>query len=238
MGDTYKLKPLGRKAYGSIGHLPNSRIGPGDHHIHAGQGVICCEKTRDRHDRVIVTEKVDGSCTAVARVDGVIVPLGRAGWPAATSKFEQHQLFHQWVMEQQDRFLSVLKDGERLVGEWLAQAHGTRYGLPHEPWVVFDLMIGAKRLPYDCMKATAEIGGFITPRLISDGPPFSVYETLCVLEPSGHGAVDPVEGAVWRVERKGIFDFIAKWVRPDKVDGSYLPEMSGREAIWNWRPKG
>ena len=30
-------KPLGRKAYGSIGHLPNSRVGPKDHHIHEGQ---------------------------------------------------------------------------------------------------------------------------------------------------------------------------------------------------------
>ena len=229
-------KPLGRKAYGSIGHLPNSRIGPGDHHVHAGQAVICCEKARDKHDRIIVTEKLDGSCTAVARIDGVIVPLGRAGWPAITSKFAQHRIFHEWAMSQQQRFLDALKDGERLVGEWLAQAHGTRYDLPHEPWVVFDLMADDARLPCEQMKLVAGRVGFTTPRLISDGEPISVENVLAKLEPSGHGAVDPVEGAVWRVERDSEFDFIAKWVRPGKVDGAYLPEMSGLPAVWNWRP--
>jgi len=30
-------------------------------------------------------------------------------------------------------------------------------------------------------------------------------------------AIDPIEGLVYRVERKGKVDFLAKWVRPDKV---------------------
>jgi hypothetical protein len=47
-----------------------------------------------------------------------------------------------------------------------------------------------------------------------------------------------VEGAVWRVERKGKVDFLGKYVRPEKVDGCYLPEISGEEAVWNWRPGG
>ena len=49
-----RTKPLGRRAYGSIGHLPDSRMGPGDHHVHEGQARICTEKVRDRHDLVIV----------------------------------------------------------------------------------------------------------------------------------------------------------------------------------------
>jgi len=49
-------------------------------------------------------------------------------------------------------------------------------------------------------------------------------------------ALDPVEGAVWRVERRGAVDFLAKFVRPEKLDGCYLPEVSGAAAIWNWRP--
>jgi hypothetical protein len=57
------------------------------------------------------------------------------------------------------------------------------------------------------------------------------------LKTSQHGAIDPVEGAVWRVERKGSYDFMAKYVRPDKIDGCYLPDISGKEAIWNWRPQ-
>ena len=51
-----------------------------------------------------------------------------------------------------------------------------------------------------------------------------------------HGALEPVEGAVWRVERKGKVDFLGKYVRPDKIDGCYLPEINGGAAVWNWRP--
>jgi hypothetical protein len=32
-------------------------------------------------------------------------------------------------------------------------------------------------------------------------------------------------------------DFLAKYVRPDKVDGSLLPENTGQPAVWNWRPE-
>ena len=28
-------------------------------------------------------------------------------------------------------------------------------------------------------------------------------------------------------------DFLVKYVRADKVDGRYLPELSGKEAVWN-----
>jgi hypothetical protein len=47
---------------------------------------------------------------------------------------------------------------------------------------------------------------------------------------------DEIEGVVYRVERQGQPAFIAKYVRPDKIDGKYLPEISGQPAIWNWRP--
>jgi hypothetical protein len=30
---------------------------------------------------------------------------------------------------------------------------------------------------------------------------------------------------------------LAKFVLPGKEPGKYLPEMSGKEEIWNWRPK-
>jgi hypothetical protein len=35
-------KPLNAKAYGSIGHLPMSRLGPGDWSVHEGQARILC----------------------------------------------------------------------------------------------------------------------------------------------------------------------------------------------------
>ena len=30
------MKPTGKKNYGSIGHLPNSRLGPADHKSYGG----------------------------------------------------------------------------------------------------------------------------------------------------------------------------------------------------------
>ena len=112
-----RRKPLGAKCYGHIAHLPGSRIGAGDHKCDAGQARIACLKARDRHDYIIVQEKLDGSNVGVARLDGVLYPLTRAGYLADTSPFEQHWRFSQWVYANQDRFLAVLHDGERLVGE-------------------------------------------------------------------------------------------------------------------------
>ena len=232
-------KPLGIKAYGSICHLPGSRLGPGDHKLNDGQARILTEKTRDKHDRIIVQEKLDGSNVAIARVGGAILALGRSGYLAQTSKYEQHQLFADWVRRNETRF-QFLAEGQRLCGEWLAQAHGTRYTLFHEPFVAFDLMTGSQRLPYEPFMAVVSPAGLVTPHVLSIGPPMSVAAAMAALHADGrngfHGAIDPVEGAVWRVERKGAVDFLGKFVRPDKQDGCYLPEISGREAVWNWRP--
>ena len=233
---TLPVKPLAAKAYGHIPHIPGSRMGPGDHHCHEGQALIATTKKRDRHDVVTVTVKLDGSCMAVARIDGAILPLSRAGYLATTSKYEQHQLFADWVYRHQQRFLDALIDGERFVGEWMAQAHGTRYELQHEPFVPFDVMVAGKRLPSAETLLKAQRASLPSPYLISSGDPLSLEAAMAAIETPRHGELDPVEGAVWRVERRGEFDFICKWVRPDKVDGKYLEEISGADPVWNWRP--
>lgn len=223
---------------------------PKDHKCTDGQLRIATEKPRDRHDRIIVQEKLDGSNVGIARIEGVIVPLTRAGYVADTSPFEQHWRFGEWVYANQNRFLAVLQDGERLCGEWLMQAHGTRYDLHHEPFVVFDLMRGNQRSLYAELVERAAIGDFTPPHLLflNEGASCSIKTAMDLLGHGGfHGAIDPVEGAVWRVERNTqlnrsqsqrtwAVDYLAKYVRPDKVDGCYLPEQTGCEAIWNWRP--
>ena len=232
------MKPLGRKNYGSIGHLPTSRLGPGDHRITDGQCRIATEKCRDRHDVVIVQEKLDGSNVGVAKLDdGSIVALGRSGYLAQTSPYEQHQLFADWVRQNVDRF-DFLTPGERLCGEWLAQAHGTVYTLAHEPFVAFDLMIGETRANFATFSQRVAAAGFTMPHLVSVGPPRKIQDVMDALGQHGfHGADDDVEGAVWRIERQGVVDFLCKYVRPDKVDGKYLTEISGQPPVWNWRPK-
>lgn len=244
-------KPLGRKNYGHIPHLPGSRMGPADHHCEVGQARIATAKKRDRNDEIIVQEKLDGSNVGIARIGDQLHALTRAGYPALSSPYEQHHLFDAWVTQQRERFMAVLLDGERLVGEWLALAHGTRYRLMHEPFVPFDLMREAERTPYDQFLARIQPGAFVLPYCIHRGEALSIDAALACIgynartERYGyHGALEPVEGVIWRVERdrptgrKGekvrVVDFLVKYVRPDKVDGKYLPELSGHPPQWNW----
>jgi len=244
--ETTKSLPLGGKSYGTIGHLPGSRMGPGDRKMPAGQQRIAVEAVRDKYDQIVVQEKLDGSNCTIARINGSLYPLTRAGNLARTSPFEQHWRFAEWVYTNQDRFLAVLQDGERLCGEWLLQAHGTRYELPHEPFVVFDLMRGQERATLSELTERVKGYGFVQPRLLHVGGSFSLEAALQAIAVSGHGALDPVEGAVWRVERyekialqKGSgrawkVDFLAKYVRPDKKDGIYLPGIAAnKEPVWN-----
>lgn len=229
-------KPLNQKTYSSIPHLPNSKLGPGDHKCSEGQAKIATEKLKkDKNQRIIVTEKLDGSNCGVCKKDGVIIPLVKAGYPAYTSPFRQHHLFANWVYQNQSRFLGLLKENERVIGEWLIQVHGTRYNLPHEPFVIFDIMRDDKRILFDKLREKTKFYNFIPPHLISDGVSISVEKVMGCLLPYGyHGALDQVEGAVWRVESKkqGQYqvDFLVKYVRPDKIDGYYL-DFS--EPIWN-----
>ncbi|OJT24968.1 hypothetical protein BO221_11305 [Archangium sp. Cb G35] len=236
------FRPLGRKAYGSIPHLPGSRTGPADRHLSPALARICTERTRDTRDHIVVLEKLDGSCVAAARVGDSVLALGREGRLASQSPNEARRLWAAWVAVHAERFLAVLQPGERLVGEWLALAHGTRYVLPHEPFVAFDLMRDGERLPWHAVTERIRAGNFVTPGLIHEGGPLGISAVMERLQAGGfHGAVDPVEGAVWRVERREgdavRVEFLAKYVRPEKVDGSLLPENTGRAAVWNWRPE-
>lgn len=244
---TPPTKPLGRKAYGSIGHLPTSRLGKGEHHVHEGQARIATVKPRDKHDRVIVTEKLDGSNVAVAKVNGEIIALNRAGWPCVSAPRELHRLFAVWVERNRQRFAEMLCDGEALHGEWLALAHGTLYDLRlREPFVAFDLTeTGPKgqrqRIPYGALVDRCFDWDITWARMLFEGgPPRTVAMACHALESrrDHHGTRDGelMEGAVWRVERRGEFDFLAKWVNPGKADGKYLPEQSGGNPIWFWRP--
>ena len=234
------MKPIGRRNYGSIPHLPNSRLGPGDHHCHAGQAVIMTEKTRDRHDVVHVFEKLDGTNVGIARVGSEIFALQRSGYVASTSPYEMHVLFADWVEVNKSFWRDVLADGERLVGEWLAQAHGTKYSLPKGPFVAFDLIEGDARAPIMDVIGMCSSFGIPTPRHVHSGAAIAVDEALAICGHGDHGCLDEPEGLVYRVERKGRFDFAAKYVKPGKIDGLYLPGVTGsisEVAVWNWHPK-
>ena len=142
-------KPKGCSGYGSIGHLPGSKIGPTDSKIPDGQAIIATVKTRDKHEVVIVQEKVDGSNTGVVRVDNEIYPVTRGGFLASSSQYEFHIKFAEWAYKNKNRFMKLLKPGEAARGECLYAAHGTRYLLKHEPFVLFDITVNKERVCHD-----------------------------------------------------------------------------------------
>jgi len=233
-------KPLGGKAYGSIPHLPGSKYGNReDKGVDEKAAKYFLDKA-GKDDTIYVLEKLDGSCVSVARVGTEIVALTRSGYPAISSPYYQHHMFADWVYENIDRF-SFLNDGERVCGEWLAQAHGTRYDLAgRDPFVAFDLFIRDTRLSYGALlRITIRNDINYAPVLyVNNKKGLSVKHALNLLGDLGrYGAIDLAEGCVWRWERPDVI-MLAKYVRPEKEIGGYLMDKDGNKLpeVWNWKP--
>ncbi len=250
-------KPLNMKAYGKIPHLQGSRLGPGDHHVNHGQNAMCLTKAVEKVDVVIVQEKYDGSCTAVAKHEGQIIPLNRSGYVASTSPYDNIRMFGDWVYRRSEIFDRLLEEGERAVGEWLGQAIGTLYKINRatEAWVLFDIMDGHDRISQQRInkRMADRHAHFCRPEVIHIGSPLSLHDTVPRLTTSPYIgqhvpiAFGPPEGMVYRVERESASEplargattvLIAKWVRHDKLDGYLIPSLSGLDPVWNWRPDG
>lgn len=230
-------KPLGKKAYGSIPHFTDSKKDKTDNVANPGQQNILTSKERDYRDTIVVQEKLDGSNCCVAKINNELFCLTRKGYLAKSSPFYQHHYFDKWVQRNFNRFNELLKNGERVVGEWLMQAHGTRYFLPHEPFVVFDLINeNNERLNFlNLLKRTAKFD-FVLPKLLHIGQPLSLKKAKSMIKnESGHGAIDPIEGVVYRCERHDRVDFLCKYVRPEKIDGYYL-DSQWDKLTWNLTP--
>lgn len=238
-----KRKPLQQKAYGSIPHLSSSKLGPKDYHIDAGQEKILTQKVRDKHDVIIVQEKLDGSNVAVAKIDGQIIPMVRAGYIAWSSPWEQHQYFCRWVQKREKLFDKILNPGEWLSGEWLLQAHGIRYQISNENLLFrpFDLFTGKRnkkgtkeRLCFMELRDRIHLQDDILPlRAIHENQSISLDNALIQLRKFLQ-LQNESEGLVYRCERNGNFDFIAKYVKKSHVTGKYLFD---KEPIWNYNPE-
>lgn len=221
--ETRDVKPLGGKAYGSIGHLPNSKLGPGDHSIGEDQAALLTHRINPQHhkSRVVVQQKIDGACCAVAKIGGVVVPLGRAGYPAATAPHQHVRDFHAWAMARRDAFDALLSEGERVVGEWLGAQHAIAYLIRSDAhkFVAFDLMRGRTRCLHDETASRVEAVGLVAAHTIHVGAPLPVTDAWLrlLLVRGGFGVLsyqaDP-EGLVYRYEHKGMVKFLGKWVRP------------------------
>lgn len=228
------MKPLGRKNYGSIPHLSTSKLGEGDHFITEGQERILTEKKRDKHDHIFVFEKYDGSNVGVCKKDGKIYALTRSGYEASTSPYKQHHMFANWVKIRTDYFVEILKEGERITGEWLAQVHSVEYNIIGEPIIFFDWFDNENnRKPFSELCSI----NIPRPRLLHSGGAIRVNDLIPILNRKSDLVTsrELPEGMVYRVERKGKVDFLAKWVRQDFEAGKHCINVDEKDLIWNWK---
>jgi len=228
------MKPLGGKSYGSIPHLIGSKLGEGDHHIHEGQHRILTNKKRDRHDVVFVTEKYDGSNVSIANVGGKIIALTRSGYEADTSPYKTHHAFNFWVKKHKSELRLILPEDTRLCCEWLHKRHSLEYffakGTAESFIVCFDLIdnITNEKMPYFDFYS---IDTWLIPkaRIIHIGEAIEPNKLLHKLNGAHQSPVRCVqnpEGMVYRCERHGKCDFLAKWVRSDFMPGEFLTKKN------------
>ena len=227
-------KPLGHRAYGSIPHLPGSNRGPGDHGLQPKQAALLTEAA-SKDWTVVVQEKLDGSCLAVAKISGRVVPLGRAGYDLKTSPYEHLRAFDQWVADRHDRFDRLLGDGERVVGEWMLKATSLVYDIESEDalWVAFDLMRKHDRAPSAEVRDRVRGAGLLSTPIYHVGGPISAEDAYALV--SGWRCRPVVceespEGVVYRAEKAGAVRFLGKWVRGDFEPGRHLDADVGNRV--------
>ena len=227
------------RLYPRIPHLPGSRVGPAERY--AAPAFTARATVAADDDRVIVTEKLDGSCVALVGAAAGIEARGRDGGLCAASRNDGRRGFAAWVAARAARLAAHVAPGERVMIEWLALAHGTRYALPHGPAVVIDgFAADGARWGFDAVVARAAALALPTPAVLHDGAALAVELALARLGARGHhGALDPAEGVMYRLERGARVRGLAKLVRPGKIDGRYLADHTGGEHVWNsWHDDG
>lgn len=227
-----------------IPHLPGSRTGPSDAHVGAARARAFVERSRADGSQVapprapptvVVEEKLDGSCVVVVRTADGVEAYGRDGKPASGSKNLGRRLFARWVTAHAGRFSSLLAPGERAAGEWLAIAHGTRYALPHEPFVLFDVLGEGARLSRSALRRRGH--DFAVPCILHTGGPLPVDDALRLLGEAGHHGADAAEGLVYREERDDLCLSSCKLVRHGKVDGAWLADHGSGVHLFNDWPR-
>jgi hypothetical protein len=116
------------------------------------------------------------------------------------------------------------------------------YQIETEPFIAFDYFQNLERITASDLTNYLRPVGFTTPRIIAIGwEPRPIEPMLRRLNvKTRHPVISNglPEGLIYRVERKGKLDFIAKFVRKDFEPGIFLPELNGTGAeIWNFNPE-
>lgn len=229
---------IGERVYHRIGHLPGSRVGPGDHTLGDGPARAFCDPAawQGSQEHIIITEKLDGTCVSVVRDGDEIIPALRSGHRADTSPYAMHQEFDKYVNKNWSTFIMLLDKGERIVGEWMAQAHGIRYNRLTDFFFAFDIRRDREWISYEVLKQRCEYVGISVVPLLYYGPQLAVEYVQRLTNRSAFRNKRPAEGVVLRREMHGRLMDMAQYVRSDHVAGLYLPGTENAvvsEPVWH-----
>ena len=215
--------------FGNIKHLTGSRMkDSGDTLLEeAIQPFFTQQLQFPKRDKLYVTEKIDGANVGVLKRNGKLHPLMRKGYDVRSSEYSFIRQFADFVSDNADRFDALLGDEERVCGEWMIKTHSLFYRLPHEPFVVFDIIKSVakqKRPSFAEVIERCERQGFTTVGLAWVGEAIPVEEALKKLGDGFHGCQSSPEGVVYRYERDGTFEMSAKYVSNLNVGGDFMNE--------------
>jgi ATP-dependent RNA circularization protein (DNA/RNA ligase family) len=210
--------------FGNIKHLTGSRMkDSGDTLLDKVLQPIFVEKLQfPKRDKLFVTEKIDGANVGVLKKNGRLYPVMRKGYDVRSSEWDFIRRFADFVTDNANRFNELLGDGERVCGEWMIKTHSLFYEMPHEPFIVFDIInADAKqsRPCYDEVRERCVKYEFVTSGLVWEGEAISIENALKKLGNGFHGCQSEPEGVVYRYERDGSFEMSAKYVSNLDVDG-------------------
>jgi ATP-dependent RNA circularization protein (DNA/RNA ligase family) len=237
LGDIINGKLVPRN-YGNIKHLTGSRMkDSGDTLLDKSIQPFFTEKLQfPKRDKLYVTEKIDGANVGVLKKNNKLYPIMRKGYDVRSSEWDFIRRFADFVADNANRFNGILDNGERICGEWMIMTHSLFYVMPHEPFVVFDIIKeGAEqtRMGYDEIRERCTRHEFITVGLVWEGDAISIQEALQKLGTGFHGCQATPEGVVYRYERDGSFEMSAKYVANLDVGGFEI--NNGKYNIWkNW----
>ncbi len=218
------------KGYGSIPHLSTSKLNEkADKKICLQQEEILTTEKIKKGEEIIVLEKVDGTNISIMKINNDLYGVVKSGYDVRTSNFEHIRKFQNFLDKNKQKYMKILKNGEKISGEWMIKTHSVLYNLPHEPFIAFDFQsLNKERFSYDELKEICDKYEIISTGLVHRGDSISAALAMDKLGNGFHGAINPPEGIVYRLERKGKVIFMAKHVR-EGINSQYMND----ESIYN-----
>ena len=105
-----------------------------------------------------------------------------------------------------------------------------------QPIVFFDhFTVNNERSSFDVLDSFYNKYEIQLPRLLHRGKSETVENILPELNKKTYGIIpdEKPEGMVYRVERRGKVDFLAKWVRSDFEAGKYIMNKEEKDLVYN-----